>query len=230
MLRLNGASPHRYGLQVRRRPGVTLKTPTAERVVPVMWWLTEPLERYIGSIPPGLLWSKPEGGQIDSVWWWQRIWDPAMRASGIRLRWHDLRHFAASLWIATGADVQTVASVLGHASPAMTLSHYVHAFRAYQVGARLNMDEVAAKILRAMGEESATNPAELPRDGMDRPTVVGAPRCIVCGKAMFVAAPKLGQEWPENHSFYRCATCEVSLMVSHLPNGNWTAVVMPGVR
>lgn len=40
---------------------------------------------------------------------------------------HRLRHSAASLMIANGADVATVSGVLGHASPAVTLSVYSHA-------------------------------------------------------------------------------------------------------
>ncbi len=39
---------------------------------------------------------------------------------------HALRHSAATFLIAAGVDVRTVADVLGHASPAFTLSTYVH--------------------------------------------------------------------------------------------------------
>ncbi|APT91051.1 hypothetical protein CSPHI_08425 [Corynebacterium sphenisci DSM 44792] len=47
-----------------------------------------------------------------------------------RPRVHDLRHTYASLAIAGGASVVTVASQLGHSSPAVTLSVYSHAFSA----------------------------------------------------------------------------------------------------
>ena len=49
---------------------------------------------------------------------------------------HELRHTAASLAIASGADVKVVQQMLGHASAAMTLDQYGHLF-----GDRL--DEVA---------------------------------------------------------------------------------------
>ena len=49
---------------------------------------------------------------------------------------HELRHTAASLAIASGADVKVVQTMLGHASAAMTLDQYGHLF-----GDRL--DEVA---------------------------------------------------------------------------------------
>ena len=42
------------------------------------------------------------------------------------LRFHDLRHSAASIMIAAGADIAFVARQLGHASPAITLSTYAH--------------------------------------------------------------------------------------------------------
>jgi integrase len=55
--------------------------------------------------------------------------EPALTAAGIeRLRWHDLRHVAASLLISEGAPVGYVSRLLGHASPAITLSIYAHVF------------------------------------------------------------------------------------------------------
>ena len=41
---------------------------------------------------------------------------------------HSLRHTAASLMIAGGADVATVAGILGHSQPSTTLNIYIHAF------------------------------------------------------------------------------------------------------
>ena len=45
-----------------------------------------------------------------------------------KIRWHDLRHIAASALIAEGASVSYASRVLGHASPAITLSIYAHEF------------------------------------------------------------------------------------------------------
>lgn len=55
-------------------------------------------------------------------------------AKGLRL--HELRHTAASLAIASGADVKVVQAMLGHKSATQTLDQYGHLF-----GDRL--DEVA---------------------------------------------------------------------------------------
>jgi integrase len=65
-------------------------------------------------------------------WWWRR----AREASGIDKHWrlHDLRHFSATMAIAAGHDVRTVAHRLGHSDPAMTLRVYAHAVEAADQG------------------------------------------------------------------------------------------------
>ena len=52
---------------------------------------------------------------------------------------HSLRHTAASLMIAGGADVATVAGILGHSQPSTTLDIYTHITQE-------NMEEKAATI------------------------------------------------------------------------------------
>lgn len=44
--------------------------------------------------------------------------------AGVRM--HDLRHFAATQMIAAGVDPVTVAAILGHANPSITLRLYAH--------------------------------------------------------------------------------------------------------
>ena len=48
------------------------------------------------------------------------------RARVPRIRFHDLRHSAASYLIALGVDVNTVSKILGHHSAHFTLARYVH--------------------------------------------------------------------------------------------------------
>jgi integrase len=64
------------------------------------------------------------------------------RRVGVRLRFHDLRHMSASLLIAAGTDVLTVAGRLGHADPSTTLRIYAHAFEA--------RDRQAAEVMGAL--------------------------------------------------------------------------------
>lgn len=60
--------------------------------------------------------------------------DKAVETGGLnrepKLRWHDLRHTAASLLIAVGLPVTYVARQLGHASPKITLETYADLFDA----------------------------------------------------------------------------------------------------
>ena len=53
----------------------------------------------------------------------------AQRRAGLRaIPLHNLRHTAASLWIAAGVDLPTVSRQLGHANLAITLAVYAHWF------------------------------------------------------------------------------------------------------
>lgn len=53
-------------------------------------------------------------------------WKQTLRRAGItrRIRLYDLRHAFATEAIAGGADIGTVASIMGHANPTMILRHY----------------------------------------------------------------------------------------------------------
>lgn len=57
----------------------------------------------------------------------QKSWQRARLIAGLPgVRFHDLRHSAASLYIHAGWSVTQVADQLGHADPAMTLRTYSH--------------------------------------------------------------------------------------------------------
>ena len=44
------------------------------------------------------------------------------------MRWHDLRHFAVSLWIEQGFSIKEVMTFAGHSSIQMTMERYGHLF------------------------------------------------------------------------------------------------------
>ena len=54
---------------------------------------------------------------------------------------HSLRHTAASLMIAGGTDVATVAGILGHSQPSTTLDIYTHAFDKNKKAASAKLQE-----------------------------------------------------------------------------------------
>lgn len=66
-----------------------------------------------------------KGKQVKSI---STAWAATLRRAGIsrRIRPYDLRHAFATDAIAAGADVGTIARLMGHASPIMVLTHYQH--------------------------------------------------------------------------------------------------------
>jgi integrase len=74
---------------------------------------------------------------------WQTAWEGALRRAGIKdLRWHDLRHTAASWLVQAGVELDVVKDVLGHESIQTTL-RYAHR----DTGAkRRALDAIAAHI------------------------------------------------------------------------------------
>lgn len=97
-----------------------------QRQVPIPRSLVENLARACeGKRPEDLVFTAPRGGVIFLRNWRRRVFDPAARAAEIGpLSPHGLRHTAASLAVAAGANVKAVQRMLGHASAAMTLDTY----------------------------------------------------------------------------------------------------------
>jgi integrase len=71
------------------------------------------------------------------------VWRPAtVRAGTEGLRFHDLRHFYASLLINHGESVKVVQARLGHASASETLDTYAHLWPDNEERTRAAVDEV----------------------------------------------------------------------------------------
>lgn len=98
--------------------------------VPVPAGLIGPLAAACEGKGPGdLVFNSPHGAPLRLGNWRSRVFDPACAGVGIvGLTPHDLRHTAASLAIAAGANIKTVQRMLGHASAAMTLDVYAGLF------------------------------------------------------------------------------------------------------
>jgi integrase len=78
-----------------------------------------------------------------------RVFDPAAKAAGLLgVPPHVLRHTAASLAVAAGANVKAVQKMLGHASAAMTLDVYSGLFED-------DLDAVTERLERAASEARA---------------------------------------------------------------------------
>lgn len=102
------------------------KTSRSERTVPVGDVVIEELAAHLQQWPavPGALFTAG-GGQPLRYGEWKRIWTRAQPADE-ELDTHDLRHYFASGLISGGASVKAVQTVLGHASPVVTLRVYSH--------------------------------------------------------------------------------------------------------
>jgi hypothetical protein len=106
----------------------TLKNKRA-RTVPLVPALVPIVDRWAeGKTAGAWLFDAPRGGMLSEGNWKRSVgWSAAVKAIGFpRLRVHDLRHTAASVWLGVGADPKVVQRILGHASAAMTMDLYGH--------------------------------------------------------------------------------------------------------
>ncbi|GAA1755483.1 tyrosine-type recombinase/integrase [Streptomonospora arabica] len=102
------------------------------RTVPVPPSLVDELKPLVENRPDdALVFSTNRGAAMRLRNWRNREFDKAIESAGldrIGLTPHKLRHTAASLAIAAGADVKVVQQMLGHATATMTLDRYGHLF------------------------------------------------------------------------------------------------------
>ncbi len=75
----------------------------------------------------GLVFPAPRGGILQHTNTLARF-RKLCAAAGVKMRWHDLRHFAVSLWIEQGFSTKEVMTFAGHASVQMTMERYGHLF------------------------------------------------------------------------------------------------------
>jgi integrase len=109
-------------------------------------------DRCLGrATPTDLVFCSETGGPLHHRNILRRGLAKALERSGLpHLTWHDLRHVAASMMIAQGASVAYLSRVLGHASPAITLTTYAHEFaRAEHADrTRVQMEQAFGDLLR----------------------------------------------------------------------------------
>jgi integrase len=71
-------------------------------------------------------------------------WRRAAKRVGLEpVRFHDLRHFAATVLASSGVDIRTIAGRLGHAHPVITLRTYAHFMEAADRDAAAVMGRLA---------------------------------------------------------------------------------------
>ncbi|WP_433784652.1 tyrosine-type recombinase/integrase [Actinomycetospora sp. CA-101289] len=102
----------------------------ARRTVPLPRFLVSDLEPLVeGKSADDLVFTAPAGGVLRGRNFRRNTFDPAVRLVGpAGFHPHELRHTAASLAIASGADVKVVQQMLGHKTATLTLDLYGHLF------------------------------------------------------------------------------------------------------
>jgi integrase len=132
---------------------VVSSTKTNEsRVVPFAKELLSDLQALVEKRgPENPLFTMPEGGSLEYNNFMNRIFRPAVEASGLKgISFHSLRHTAASLLISQGTPITTVSGILGHASTQMTLDVYGHL---YEDDAMTYMDRLGEKLFAGTDKE-----------------------------------------------------------------------------
>ena len=128
----------------------------ARRTVPLPRFLAAELVPLVhGRDGDAVLFRSPQGAVLRVRNFRRTVFDPAVRRVGPPgFHPHELRHTAASLAIASGADVKVVQMMLGHKTATMTLDLYGHLFPD-------RLDDLADRM------DAAVCAPDVPRDPVD---------------------------------------------------------------
>ena len=90
----------------------------------------------------GLVFTTEGGAPLDGCNV-NRTFKAILRGAGLpAIRYHDLRHTAATLLLAQGVDPRTIMETLGHSQISLTLNTYAHVVPALQREAAAKMDDI----------------------------------------------------------------------------------------
>jgi integrase len=137
-----------------------LSTPKTHesRMVPIPDFLVPELASLLppaGKDADRLVFTSPTGGLMRKANFRTRVFTRAVKKANLPVTMtpHKLRHTAASLAIAAGADIKVVQQMLGHSSATMTLDVYGHLFpdRLDEVA-----DALSAKRTEALRKQAET--------------------------------------------------------------------------
>ncbi|WP_394378519.1 tyrosine-type recombinase/integrase [Saccharopolyspora spinosa] len=122
------------------------------RSVPLPRFVAELLGKHlVDKVAEGLVFTAPQGGVLRVRNFRRAVFNRAVAEVGpVGFHPHELRHTAASLAIASGADVKIVQQMLGHKSATMTLDQYGHLFpdRLNEIADRMDAAVCAPNVAR----------------------------------------------------------------------------------
>jgi integrase len=128
------------------------KTAAGQRAVVLpavaMAALVEHLEDYAATEPEGLVFPSGRGTYLQRSNFSRLVWRPAVQQLGLDgLRFHDLRHTAATLAAVAGATTKELMERMGHASPAVAL-RYQHVMVDRQAVLASVLDGLAQAVMK----------------------------------------------------------------------------------
>jgi integrase len=141
-----------------------LKTKASARTVTIPKFVAEALAEHLADAAPrarsDFVFTSRRGRPLRRTNWRRRYWLPACREAGISPspRFHDLRHFAASVAILAGAHPRAIQSRLGHSSITVTLGVYGKLFPTLDVELAEALDHVG----RSSDRVAAVLPTQVP--------------------------------------------------------------------
>lgn len=135
------------------------KTAAARRKVPLADEVLVALSEHVRKFPPGdgLLFTNAAGRPLRRNTFsdgWRKTVERAGLPTGTRF--HELRHYYASLLIGHGASVVAVQRALGHASPRETLETYAHWWPSDEDRLRVAVADVLGGPLRVLADQTRT--------------------------------------------------------------------------
>ena len=121
--------------------------------------LAEHLAEFAEPGPDGLVFPAPEGGYLRRSNFRRRWWLRATRAACVEgLRFHDLRHSAATLALAAGANTRELMERMGHTSPQVAL-RYQHVMAGRDQAIAAALDELVQAAASLPPERSTERPS-----------------------------------------------------------------------
>lgn len=97
----------------------------------------------------GYVFTDTQGGPIRKSGLRRRSFEPLLKKAGLpRIRFHDLRHTAATLALQEGVHPKIVQEMLGHSQISITLDTYSHVLPSMQKEAAAKMDALFASLDR----------------------------------------------------------------------------------
>ncbi len=134
----------------RRLIALPPKSVASNRALALDPWTLDVLARHRSAYPPsgadGYVFARPGGRPVTPEQLTRQFYNLVRRENLPPIRLHDLRHGAATLALAAGADLKAIQAMLGHASIVLTADTYTSVLPDL---ARRTADAIAAEILQA---------------------------------------------------------------------------------